>query len=150
MDKQSDVMAILKLYELRRDEKMRQARAWYFSDFAPQSAMDVIKLFRDGEQTSARFRTVTSYWDMASSFVLNGAIDEKMFFDSGTEHIFVYTKIAPFLAEIRELFGEPEYLIHLETLALRVPNIETKIENRKRLYALWTKREEEISADEDG
>ena len=146
MDKRQDVMAILKLYELRRDEKMRQARAWYFSDFAPRSATDIIKLYRDGEQASAYFRTVTSYWDMASSFVLNGALDEKMFFDSGTEHIFVYAKIAPFLAEIRELFNEPEYLIHLETLARKVPNIETKIENRKRLYALWTKKEEEISA----
>lgn len=30
MDKQQDVMAILKLYELRRDEKMRAAQAWYF------------------------------------------------------------------------------------------------------------------------
>ena len=141
--------AILKLYELRRDEKMRAARAWYFSEFAPKSAMDIIKLYREGEQASAYFRTVTSYWDMAASFVLNDALDEKMFLDAGTEHIFVYTKIAPFLAEIRELFNEPEYLIHLETLVLKVPKIETKIENRKRLYALWTKKTGEISASEN-
>lgn len=96
MDKQTDVMAILKLYELRRDEKMRQARAWYFSEFAPKSAMDVVQLYRAGEQASANFRMVTSFWDMAASFVNNGAIDEKMFFDSGTEHIFVYAKVAPF------------------------------------------------------
>ncbi len=148
MDKQQDVMAILKLYELRRDEKMRQARAWYFSDFAPRSAMDIIKLYRDGEQASAYFRTVTSYWDMASSFVLNGAIDEKMFLDANGEHIFVYAKIAPYLAEIRQLFNEPEYLIHLEKLALKIPNIETKIENRKRLFALWTKEEKAVSVEE--
>ncbi len=145
MEKHESMMAILKLYELRRDEKMRAARAWYFSEFAPKSALDIIKLYRDGERASAHFRTVVSYWDMASSFVLNGAIDEKMFFDSGTEHIFVYTKIAPFLAEIRELLNEPEFFIHLETLALRVPNIEAKMENRQRLYALWTKQDEEIS-----
>ena len=148
MDKQTDVMAILKLYELRRDEKMRQARAWFFSDFAPQSVTDIMKLYRDGEQASAHFRTVTSYWDMASSFVLNGALDEKMFFDANSEHIFVYAKIAPFLAEIRQLFNEPEYLIHLETLCLKIPNIETKIENRKRLFAIWTKENRELSADE--
>jgi len=148
MDKQTDVMAILKLYELRRDEKMRQARAWYFSDFAPKSAMDIIKLYRDGEQASAYFRTVTSYWDMASSFVLNGAIDEKVFLDANTEHIFVYAKVAPFLAEIRQLFNEPEYLIHLETLVMKIPNIETKIENRKRLFAIWTKEDKEFSVSE--
>lgn len=150
MEKHESMMAILKLYELRRDEKMRAARAWYFSEFAPKSALDIIKLYRDGERASAHFRTVVSYWDMASSFVLNGAIDEKMFFDSGTEHIFVYTKIAPFLAEIREMFNEPEFFIHLETLALKVPDIEAKMENRKRLYALWTKEEKEISAGENG
>jgi len=139
MDKQNDVMAILKLYELRRDEKMRASRAWYFSEFAPKSAMDVIALYRSGEQASAYFRMITSYWDMASSFVLNGGIDEKMFLDSGTEYIFVYAKIQPFLAEIRQLFHEPEYLLNLETLVLKTPNIETKLETRKKLIAIWTK-----------
>ena len=139
MDKQASMTAILKLYELRRDEKMRAARSWFFSDFAPQSVMDIIKLYRSGEPASAYFRTVTSYWDMAASLVLNGALDEKMFLDANTEHIFVYAKIQPFMAEIRELFNEPEHLIHLETLVLKIPDIETKLENRRRLSAIWTK-----------
>jgi hypothetical protein len=143
MDKQQDVMAILKLYELRRDEKMRQARAWYFSEFAPKNAMDIVSLYRNGEQASAHFRMVTSFWDMAASFVLNGGIDEKMFLDSSTEYIFVYAKIQPFLSEIRELFGEPDYLLNLEQLVQKIPNIETKIENRKRLIALWSKEKKE-------
>lgn len=148
MEKQTDVMAILKLYELRRDEKMREARQWYFSQFAPKSAMDIIALYRGGERASANFRMITSYWDMASSFVLNGGIDEKMFFDSGTEHIFVYSKIQPFLAEIRQLFQEPDFLINLETLAMKAPNIEAKLESRKRLAAIWAKDEKELSAGE--
>jgi hypothetical protein len=148
MDKQQDVMAILKLYELRRDEKMRAARAWYFSEFAPKSAMDIIGLYRAGEQSSAYFRMVTSFWDMAASFVLNGGIDEKMFLDSGTEHIFVYAKVQPFLAEIRQIFGEPEFLLNLEHLIQKIPNIETKLENRKRLITLWTKENKEFSATE--
>lgn len=148
MDKQTDVMAILKLYELRRDEKMRAARAWYFSDFAPKTVMDIIKLYRDGEPASANFRMITSYWDMASSFVLNGAIDEKLFLDANTEHVFVYAKIQPFLGEIRVLFGEPDYLINLEKLVLKVPNIEAKLENRNKLIALWTKQDKELSSAE--
>jgi hypothetical protein len=139
MNQQNDVMAILKLYELRRDEKMRESRQWYFSQFAPQSAMDIIALFRGGERASANFRMITSYWDMASSFVLNGAIDEKMFFDANTEHVLVYSKIQPFLADVRQLFQEPGYLLNLETLVLKVPDIEAKLEARRRLSALWTK-----------
>ncbi len=142
MDKQNDALAILKLYELRREEKMRQARIWFLSEFAPQSASDIIKLYRDGERASAHFRTVVSYWDMASSLVLNGAIDEKTFLDANTEHLFVYAKIAPFLAEVRQIFNEPDFFLNLETLVLKVPNVETKIENRQRLAALWTRKPE--------
>ena len=139
MEKQNDVMAILKLYELRRDAQMREARQWYFSSFAPVSAMDIIALYRGGERASANFRMITSYWDMASSFVLNGGIDEKMFLDAGTEYIFVYSKIQPFLAEIRQLFQEPDYLLNLDTLVLKIPDVEAKLEARKRLAAIWTK-----------
>lgn len=150
MSKQADAMVVLKLYELRRDEQMRQARQWFFTDFAPKSAMDIIALFRGGERASANFRTVTSYWDTAASLVLNGAVDEKIFLDANTEHVFIYAKVAPFLAEVRQLFDEPEYLIHLETLVLKIPNIEAKLESRKKLFALWTKQEKEIPAGENG
>ena len=150
MDKKQDVMAILKLYELRRDAEMRRARAWYFSEFAPKGVMDIIGLYRNGERASAHFRMVTSFWDMAAAFVLNGGIDEKMFLDSGTEHIFVYAKVQPYLAEIREIFGEPDYLLNLEQLVRKIPDIEKKIENRKRLITLWTKENKGSSAAETG
>lgn len=134
-------IAILKLYELRRDPEMRVSRQWFFTEFSPKSTMDIIKFFRDGERASANFRMITSYWDTACSLVLNGAIDEKTFLDANTEHVFIYTKIQPFLPEIREMFGEPDFLRNLETLILRVPNIEQKIEGFKRLIKLWTKEE---------
>lgn len=140
--------AILKLYELRRDAEMRVSRQWFFTEFAPKSAMDIVNFFRDGERASANFRMITSYWDTACSLVLNGAIDEKTFLDANTEHIFVYAKIQPFLAEIREIFREPDFLQNLETLVLRVPNIEQKIEGRKRLIQLWTKGEISNTASE--
>ena len=132
-------MAILKLYELRRDESMRVARQWYFSVFAPASAMDIIALFRGGERASANFRMVTSFWDTAASLVLNGGIDQKMFLDANTEHVFIYAKIANFLPEVRELFREPDYLIHLENLVRSLPDFESKMESRKRLLQLWSK-----------
>jgi hypothetical protein len=139
MGKQEDTMAILKLYELRRNKQMRKARQWYFSDFAPTSAMDIVALYRGGERASANFRMVVSYWDTACSLVLNDGIDNKMFNDAGTEHIFVYAKIADFLPEVRELFREPDFLIHLETLVRSLPDAEAKMESRKRLIGLWNR-----------
>ena len=139
MSKQEDTMAILKLYELRRDEQMRAARQWYFSEFAPTSAMDIIALYRCGERASANFRMVTSFWDTAASLVLNGGIDQKMFLDANTEHVFIYAKIADYLPEVRELFREPDFLIHLEDLVRSLPDFESKMESRKRLIAIWTR-----------
>lgn len=132
-------MAILKLYELRRDPEMRAARQWYFSEFAPGSAMDIVNLYRDGERASANFRMVASFWDTACSLVLNEGIDRKMFLDANTEHVFVYAKIADFLPEVREMFREPDFLIHLEELVRSLPDFEAKMESRKRLISVWTK-----------
>ena len=137
MTKTDDTMAILKLYELRRDEQMRAARQWYFSEFAPTSAMDIVALFRGGERSSANFRMVTSFWDTAASLVLNDGIDRKMFLDANTEHVFVYAKISDYLAEMREIFREPDFLVHLETLVRSLPDFESKMESRKRLIVLW-------------
>jgi hypothetical protein len=137
MDKQNDVLAILKLYELRREPEMRKARQWYFSEFSPTSAMDIINLYRDGERASANFRMVVSYWDMAASFVINEQIDEKTFLGANGEHIFVYAKIEPFLDEVREIFREPDFFGNLEKLCKRMPDYEQKLEGRKRLAELW-------------
>jgi hypothetical protein len=137
MSKQEDTMAILKLYELRRDKQMRKARQWYFSKFAPRSAMDIVDLFRGGERASSNFRMVTSYWDTAASLVLNGGIDRQMFLDANTEHVFIYAKIEHFLPEVREIFRDPDFLIHLENLVRSMPDLEAKMQSRKRLIAIW-------------
>ena len=138
MGKQEDTMAILKLYELRRDKQMRKARQRYFSEFAPQSAMDIVGLYRGGERASANFRMVASYWDIACSLVLNDGIDRKMFLDANTEHVFVYAKIADYLPEVREIFREPDFLLNLETLVRSLPDFEAKMESRKRLIGIWS------------
>lgn len=140
MNKQQDTLAIIELYKLRRDESMRLARQWYFTAFAPTSAMDIAALFRGGERASANFRMVASYWDTAASLVLNGGIDRKMFLDANTEHVIVYAKIADYLPELRQIFREPDFLIHLENLVRSMPDFEGKMESRRRLIEIWTKR----------
>jgi hypothetical protein len=137
--KQQDVGLILKLYELRRDEMLRQARNWYVTEFQPESAKDIIKLMLSGQRESAYYRMVTSYWDMAASFVNNGGIDEKMFLEANTEHIGIFSRIEPFIAEVREAFGEPDYLIHLERLVLKISNAREIMANRRKLFARWSK-----------
>jgi hypothetical protein len=124
MGKHEDADLILKLYDLRREPVMREARNWMFT-FNPTSAQDVIEALMS--EQSGYYRMVISYWDMAAAMVNNGAIDEKLFNETNGEHIFVYAKIEPVIEEIRTLFGSPEFLLNLETLVKRIPNIEEKI-----------------------
>ena len=124
MSKYEDADLILKLYDLRREATMREARNWLFT-FNPTSVQDVIDVLL-GEH-SGHYRMVISYWDMAAAMVNNGAIDEKLFNESNGEHLFVYSKIQPVIEEVRALFGNPEFLLNLETLVKRIPDSEAKI-----------------------
>ncbi|MCU1266317.1 MAG: hypothetical protein JWM21_2635 [Acidobacteria bacterium] len=125
MSKQEDANLILKLYDLRREPVMRDARNWFFT-FNPASINDFFEALMN--EHSGHYRMVVSYWDMAASMVNQGAIDEELFNASGGEMVFVYAKIAKFLPELREAFGAPELLLNMETLVKRIPNIDEKIE----------------------
>jgi hypothetical protein len=110
---------LIKLYELRRDATMREARAWFAREFNPSSLDDMLAAATGPH--SAHFRMVTSYWDMAASFVANGAIDEQMFNDANGEQLVAFAKVEPFLADYRARMGNPHYLAHLESVVLRRP-----------------------------
>jgi hypothetical protein len=118
---------LMKLYDLRREATMREARGWYFREFHPASADDMLATL--GGPHSGHFRMVTSYWDMAASFVLNGAIDEQMFNDANGEQIGVFAKVEPFLAEYRTKSGVARYLAHLEKVVLRRPGAQEALAN---------------------
>ena len=126
---------LLRLYELRRDEKMREARNWYARSFNPFSVDDLIRALTG--PNSAEFRMVTSYWDMAASFVNHGAIDEQMFADANGEHIVIFAKVEPFVAEYRVKMNAPYFLMHLEKLLMKTPGISERLETtRERFRAM--------------
>jgi hypothetical protein len=124
-DKTESANLILKLYELRREEVMRKARNWFVGEFHPGSLQDISNAAM-GEH-SAYYRMVTSYWDMACSFVTNGAIDEQMFNDANGEHMVVFSKIEPFLAEMRQTYNSPTALQHLERVVMSIPDAPEKM-----------------------
>lgn len=141
MSKHHDADLILKLYELRREPVMREARNWFFT-FNPTSPQDFLDVLTS--EKSGYYRMIVSYWDMAASFVNNGAIDAQMFNDANGEHIFVYSKIEPFLADLRSESGNPEFLAHLEKVVKQIPNIEERIAATRarisKLVALWQQK----------
>ena len=139
--KHRDADLILKLYELRREKTMREARAWFFT-FNPQGKEDFIDVLTSDK--SGLYRMVISYWDMACSFVNHGAIDADMFNDANGEHLFVYAKLEPFIPALREEMGNPNFLGNLEKVVKDCPDYETKLANIRermgKLIALYQER----------
>ena len=126
------MMGILRLYELRSEPTMRKARDWFANSFHPESAQDILMVLVGDH--SADFRMVTSYWDMATAFVVLGAIQEEMFNAINTEHVMVYAKLQPFLAELRAVPGIPPfmYLKHLEPVVQRIPDADERVASMRR------------------
>jgi hypothetical protein len=112
----ADAELILKLYELRRESVMRQARN-FIAGYNPQSADEIVTLINSfGSDENAYFRQVTSFWEMAAALVTNGALHEGLFLDTCGELIFVFAKFQPFLAEVREKLGNPGFLAKAEEI----------------------------------
>jgi len=120
MSKVESADLILKLYDLRREAKMRDARNWIFS-FNPTSADEVMQTMMNPE-VGPYLRMVSSYWDMAAAFVNHGAIDADLFAETAGEHVMVFAKLDPFLAELREKFQTPKAFANLEKAILDRPD----------------------------
>ena len=133
---------LLKLYELRTESKLRDARAWFAYEFHPTSATDVLRTWLGPGHPSAPYRMVTSYWDMAASLVTQGAIPVEMFNAGNTEHFAVFAKLQPHLAEVRATAKYPDYLVHLEQVVAMHP----EPEERLAIFARYMERQRDLAA----
>jgi hypothetical protein len=112
-----DVNLILKLYELRREEKMRAARSWFSANFKCKSMAEFGQLCPPGSEANAMMRQVTSYWEMAASFVTAGVLNEELLFANSRELLFVWIRVEPIIGEMRAAFKDPNFMKNLETAA---------------------------------
>ena len=107
---------ILKLYEIRRETALRAARDYVGGEFKPKSVEDFVSLVKDGGKPSGHILQVYGYWDMVAAFVVHGALDESLIFDTCQEMYFQFGKIQPYLAGFREQMNLPEFLRSMETV----------------------------------
>lgn len=112
-----DAELLLRLYDLRREEKLRRAREWFGRNFRAQNAEEFDRVCPPGSEENAYFRMVLSYWDMAASIVNHGLIHEQFFFESGGELWFTFEKGKAAVAALRERQKNPHAYENLEKLA---------------------------------
>ncbi len=112
-----DANLILRLYELRREEQMRAARAWFAKNFRPKTLDEMNTLAAPGTQENANMRQVTSYFEMVASFITSGILSKELYFQSGGEMLLTYVRIRPILAALRDALKNPDMYKNLETVA---------------------------------
>ncbi len=111
-----DANLILRLYEMRREERMRQARAWFTAKCKVKNYDELLQLAPGGSEENASVRMVTSYWDLVASFMTSGVLNKDLFFQSGRELLLVWERVRDYLPSMREAYKDPNYLQHLETI----------------------------------
>jgi hypothetical protein len=108
------VNLMLRLYELRREPRLREARDWYFMNFRPASLEDISTKWPMGSPGSAYMRMVISYWEMVASIVNRGLIDEDFFFENTGEQWIVWERIKAFVPAMRQRSKNPHQYGNLE------------------------------------
>lgn len=112
-----DANLILRLYEMRREEKMRAAREWFGENFRFRSIEEFNKACPPNSSMNAYARMVISYWEMVASFITGGILNQDLFFQSGMELLFVWERVKHLVPEMREANKNPTYMQNLETVA---------------------------------
>ena len=137
----------LKLFELRREPVLREARSWYFAEFNPETFAEFAAIV--GGERNASFRMVLGYWDMAASLVTTGAIDAEAFRAAHSEIVSTFAKVEPFLAELRSASGESEFCRHLEAVLLGMPDAVAVMTRRREAIRAMAKARKERLATND-
>lgn len=131
----------LQLFEMRREPVLREARAWFMRDFNPASLTELATLA--GGERNDSFRMVLGYWEMAASLVTGGAIDAEAFRAAHGEIFATFSKVQPFLDELRAASGEPDFCRHVESVVMAAPGAEAVLARRREaLRAAALAREE--------
>ena len=112
-----DVNLILRLYDMRREDRLRDARKWFTGSFKVKSFEEFQALCPPGSEPNASYRMVTTYWEMVASFLTSGVINAELFYQSGRELLFVWERVRDILPTVREKFGNPRELKNLEDAA---------------------------------
>lgn len=124
-----DAELVLKLYDLRREAVMREARNW-MATFNPQSIDDVVKVMSDfGSKQNAYLRQVSGYWEMVAALIVHGTLNKELAFDTLAEMYFVYAILQPVIDDFRKKFNAPEFFKNVQQVVESTPQGRERVAN---------------------
>jgi len=111
---------MLRLYDLRREPRLRQARTWFVEHFSAATPEEMLQKYPRGTEEITNLRMVVSYWEMAAGIVNRGLIDDELFFENNGEAWVVWEKIRHLAPSMRATYKNPSMFAHLEAVSKRL------------------------------
>jgi len=109
----------LQVYEMRREQKLRQARDWFFANYFANNLNEAMRIAGPGTEPGTYYMMVVSYWEQACALLNYGLLHEDLFFETSGEFFGVWERVKPSLEEGRKQFSSKVYLANLEKAAKR-------------------------------
>jgi hypothetical protein len=109
----------LQVYDLRREDRLRQARDWFQQNYFAETVDDAMRIAAPGTENGTFFGMVVGYWEQACALLNYGLLNEDLFFETSGEFFGVWEAIKPVLPQFREKFVNPKLFSNLEAAAKR-------------------------------
>lgn len=109
----------LQLFDLRREARLRQARDWFFKNYAVDSFEHAMRVAPPGTEEGTLAFMVLGYWEQACAMLNYGLLHEELFFETSGEFFGVWENVKNFVPEARKQFVENHFLAHIEKAAQR-------------------------------
>ena len=112
---------LLRVYEIRRETRLREARDFVLGKAAFRDYEDFKKKYPNESKGRRHMGMVFTYWDMTCALVDRGLLNEELFNACNTEHLFVWFKFRTAIMGMRQDYEYPALLSSLEKVSMRHP-----------------------------
>lgn len=116
-----DAELVLKIYDMRREPVMREARHAITQTFWPKRFEDVIALSKSDHPLNAALRQVSTYWEMVYGIVRHGIVHPGYFLETNGEGLFLFAKVEPYVEQYRRETASPRAFRNAEWVAKESP-----------------------------
>lgn len=97
-----DAELVLKLYDLRREQVMRESRSAVNGKYWPKTQDEAIAVLKADHPLNAAFRQVMTYWEMAYGMARHGILHPDYMVESNSEGLYLFARVEPYLEAFRK------------------------------------------------
>jgi hypothetical protein len=109
----------LRVFEERREPRLRQARDWFFQNYFANTMEEAMKIGPMGTEEGTNVMMVFGYWEQTCALLNYGLLHEDLFFETTGEFFGVWERVKSHIEQARQMWNTKSFLSHLEKAARR-------------------------------